>query len=122
MNKNFENCIIIFMIIGILYFYNVEKLTDGKSVNDGKSVKDGKPIEIKLIKKEKNMLVNQTGPIRLHNGFDYDNDISSIENTKWKTVNNIGPYYPYLNYKKEKSQIEEISSMSSFVPSHRESE
>ena len=23
MNKNFENCIIIFMIIGILYFYNV---------------------------------------------------------------------------------------------------
>ena len=40
------------------------------------------------------MLVNQTGPIRLHNGFDYDNDISSIENTKWKTVNNnIGTHY-----------------------------
>ena len=48
------------MIIGILYFYNVEKLTDNKSVKDGKSV------EIKLIKKEKNMLVNQTGPIRLY--------------------------------------------------------
>ena len=76
------------MIIGILYFYNVEKLTDNKSVKDGKSV------EIKLIKKEKNMLVNQTGPIRLYNGFDYDNDISSIENTKLKTVNNnIGTHY-----------------------------